>query len=118
MSKGHEPHHVDAPALHKLGGIFALVFIVILGVMYVLWRHVHPWTLTMPPPVVPPQPRLQSNPPVDRVTQYRLQAQRLESYGWADADHHVAHIPIERAMALLAQEHQAQAGQSDRSTSP
>jgi hypothetical protein len=116
MSKGHEPHRVDAPALHKLGGLFALLLTLILCVMYVLWRHVHSWTLTMPAQVVPPAPRLQADPPADRATQYRLQAQRLESYGWNDADHRVAHIPIERAMALLAQ-HEPGSGQPDRSAS-
>lgn len=115
MSKRHEPHRVDAPALHRLGGVFVLALILILGVTYVLWQHVHPWTLSMPARVLPPRPRLQADAPVDRLKQYQRQAKRLHSYGWLDAHHHTARIPIERAMALLAQ--QAASGPSGRSSS-
>lgn len=116
MSKAHEPHRVDAPALHKLGGLFLLSFVLILCVMYVLWRHVQPWTLDMPAQPLPPTPRLQTHAPRDRAAQYRLQAQQLNSYGWVDAEHRLAHIPIERAMALLAQ--QASSRPPDRSGAP
>ena len=104
MGRAHEPHRIDAPALHKLGGLFALLLILILCVMYVMWQHVHPWTLSAPPHVLPPPPRVQASPPLDRVTQYRLQAQRLNAYGWNDPAHRTAHIPIERAMALLVRQ--------------
>ncbi|RDS80793.1 hypothetical protein DWU98_12610 [Dyella monticola] len=101
MSKGHEPHQVEAAAVYKLGTLFVVLLTFILWLMYVLWEHVHPWTLTLPAEVIPPQPRLQVSAPEDRATQYRLQAQQLESYGWVDSDHRAAHIPIERAMTLL-----------------
>lgn len=104
MGKAHEPHRIDAPALHKLGGIFVGLLVLILWVMHVLWQHVHSPTLSMPPQVLPPPPRLQADPPPDRIAQYRLQSTHLNSYGWNDADHRTAHIPIERAMALLAQQ--------------
>lgn len=103
MGRAHEPHRIDAPALHKLGGLFVVLFVLILYVMYVLWQHVHSRTLNLPPPVLPPQPRLQVDPPADRIAQYRLQTQQLSTYGWNDAGHRTAHIPIERAMALLVQ---------------
>jgi hypothetical protein len=116
MSKGHEPHRIDAPALHKLGGLFLLSFVLILCVMYVLWRHVQPWTLSMPAQPLPPAPRLQTHAPLDRAALYRLQTRQLNTYGWLDAEHHLAHIPIERAMALLAQ--QAASRPSHRSGAP
>jgi hypothetical protein len=50
----------------------------------------------------PPPPRLQVNPKRDLD---RLEAQenaRLNGFGWADRDRQIAHIPIERAMQLLA----------------
>lgn len=115
MSLGHEPNRVDAPALHKLGAVFVLLLALILGVMYVLWRHVHALTLSMPPPEIPPAPRLQAAAPLDRATQYRLQAQQRDSYGWADPQHRTAHIPVARAMALLAD---ASAQQRNRRASP
>ncbi|MGB7256954.1 MAG: hypothetical protein WBD48_02620 [Pseudolabrys sp.] len=52
---------------------------------------------------VPPAPRLQINPKLDLD---RLRAQenaRLSTFGWADRDRQIAHIPIERAMELLSQ---------------
>jgi hypothetical protein len=110
MSAGHEPHRVDTPALHKLGGVFVVLLVLILCVMYVLWLHVHSRTLSMRPSVIPPSPRLQADPPPDRIAQYRLQTRQLESYGWIDGGHRVAHIPIERAMALLAARQQSGEG--------
>lgn len=107
MGRAHEPHRIDAKTLHKLGGLFVALFILILYVMYVLWQRVHSPTLNLPPSVLPPQPRLQVAPPADRATQYRLQMQQLTTYGWNDASHRTAHIPIERAMALLVQKQQA-----------
>ena len=116
MGRAHEPHRIDAQALHKLGGLFTLLLILVLCVMYVLWQHVHPWTLSAPPQVVPPPPRVQAAPPEDRITQYRLQAQSLNAYGWNDPAHRTAHVPIERAMALLAQQQAASSAHAGGST--
>jgi hypothetical protein len=47
-------------------------------------------------------PRLEVSPSADRAL---LQAQaqgRLEGYGWVDKANQTAHIPIDRAMAILA----------------
>lgn len=43
------------------------------------------------------------NPPADWKRVKQAAEARLESYGWSDRDAGIAHIPIERAMALLAQ---------------
>lgn len=119
MTTGHEPDRIDAPVLHKLGVIFVLALVLILSLMYWLWMHVQAPTLSATPQRIPPPPQLQVIAPPDRIRQYRLQTQRLESYGWVDAGHRVAHIPIERAMALLVSK--GGAGPSDhreRSGSP
>jgi len=50
-----------------------------------------------------PQPRLERNERVE-INDFRLQEeQTLNSYGWMDEKAGVVHIPIERAMQLLAQ---------------
>ncbi|MBN8901400.1 MAG: hypothetical protein J0H57_10240 [Rhodospirillales bacterium] len=50
---------------------------------------------------VTPAPHLQFHPH-DDLAEVRLREQRLlQGYGWADRDHTRAHIPIERAMALM-----------------
>lgn len=50
---------------------------------------------------LPPAPRLQINPKLDFD---RLRAQenaRLSTFGWADRDRQIAHIPVDRAMELI-----------------
>ena len=47
-------------------------------------------------------PRLEVAPSADRAELERSAAARLETYGWTDKALGRAHIPIERAMALLA----------------
>ena len=49
----------------------------------------------------PPAPRLQTDAP-DDLQEMRLREKALlESYGWVDRQNGIAHIPIERAIALL-----------------
>jgi len=50
----------------------------------------------------PPQPRLQVKPKADLIRQRREEHARLETAGWADSGHQIIHIPIERAMQLVA----------------
>ena len=50
-----------------------------------------------------PQPRLERNERLE-INEFRLQEeQTLNSYGWVDQKAGVVHIPIERAMQLIAQ---------------
>lgn len=53
---------------------------------------------------LPPLPRLQTHGPDDREAMLAAQRRRLTSYGWIDESNGIAHIPIERAMELQAQE--------------
>ncbi|MGH9545684.1 MAG: hypothetical protein ACRD23_10755 [Terriglobales bacterium] len=50
-----------------------------------------------------PQPRLETNEPME-INDFRMQEERtLYSYGWVDQQAGVVRIPIDRAMELLAQ---------------
>jgi hypothetical protein len=52
---------------------------------------------------IPPGPRLQSVPPRD-MDQLRTQDRKaLTEYGWVDQANGVAHIPVDRAIAILAE---------------
>ncbi len=52
---------------------------------------------------IPPGPRLQPVPPRD-MDELRVQdVQTLTTYGWLDKANGVAHIPVERAMSILAE---------------
>ncbi len=52
---------------------------------------------------VPPEPRLQVSPERDWLDMLSREQHNLNSYGWIDRNHGLVHIPIERAMALVAQ---------------
>lgn len=64
----------------------------------------HPDVLPMAAvPQLPPEPRLETAPPVD-AKQLRLrQTAALNSYGVADPKTKSVHIPIDRAMQLMVQ---------------
>jgi len=53
--------------------------------------------------LVPQGPRLEADPRGDRLALEADARRRLESYGWTDRAKGLAHIPIERAMALQAE---------------
>ncbi|HVP44026.1 MAG TPA: hypothetical protein VMS96_11375 [Terriglobales bacterium] len=54
-------------------------------------------------PPQPPEPRLQADAVVENNQMREQEEQRLTSYGWVDQAAGVTHIPIERAMDLVAQ---------------
>jgi hypothetical protein len=59
---------------------------------------------------IPPSPRLQSDPHAD-LQGLRAQKQALLSgWAWVDSTHEFARIPIDRAMALYAQQQAATHG--------
>ncbi|MGH9501331.1 MAG: hypothetical protein ACRD20_00615 [Terriglobales bacterium] len=50
-----------------------------------------------------PQPRLETNEPME-INDFRMQEEKtLHSYGWVDQQSGVVRIPIDRAMELVAQ---------------
>jgi len=68
--------------------------------------------LALPRPVPPerpmigidqfPQPRLQMKPALELAQMRREERRRIDAYGWVDPKAGIAHIPIERAMDILA----------------
>lgn len=56
-----------------------------------------------PPGNVAPAPRLQTNPQADLAGFAAAEEKRLHSYGWVDQDAGIVHIPIERALELIAE---------------
>lgn len=49
-----------------------------------------------------PAPRLQPEPPVDLIHLKKTELERLNGYGWIDRDAGIAHIPIDRAIEIVA----------------
>jgi hypothetical protein len=52
---------------------------------------------------LPPGPNLQTTPEKDLAAVRAAEETRLHSYGWIDQSQGVAHIPIERAIDILAE---------------
>jgi hypothetical protein len=55
------------------------------------------------PQQLPPEPRLQVSPSVDLKRMREAENATLHSYRWVDRDAGVVSIPIDRAIALLAE---------------
>jgi hypothetical protein len=53
---------------------------------------------------LPPEPRLQIDERTDMAALRAQQLQRLQSWGWIDRAHGVAHQPIDQAMQRVARE--------------
>jgi len=51
---------------------------------------------------MPPEPRLQVDPPRDLALYLGRQNELLSTYGWTNERLHVARIPIKRAMMIVA----------------
>jgi hypothetical protein len=54
------------------------------------------------PPPVSVGPQLQPNPPVDLEKMHHDEDAQLETYGWVDQREGLVHIPIDKAIELMA----------------
>lgn len=52
---------------------------------------------------LPPVPRLQDKPTLEMVQLRSMEEEILSNYGWVDKKAGIVHVPIERAMDMLAQ---------------
>lgn len=50
----------------------------------------------------PPDPQLQREPAADMRAMQARESARLHAYGWVDQGRQIAHLPIDRAMELVA----------------
>ncbi|MGH6796087.1 MAG: hypothetical protein ACREDD_02725 [Methylocella sp.] len=104
-----------APARHEptdVGGRFIWIGAAAVPASAVLFALIALWlypgattdrTLHLPLPQYP-NPQLQPVPRADMAKFYREEMQRLNSTGWVDKAHGIAHIPITEAMREIAQE--------------
>jgi hypothetical protein len=52
---------------------------------------------------LPPEPRLQTDPPADMQRLLEEENRTLTTYGWVNKDAGIVRIPIDRAMALVVE---------------
>ena len=102
----------DDPRIFNLRtfGYFAIFMVGLIGFVLVAGALLSGFFLpgnsiviTPAPTLLPPAPRLESNPGQIFPVLHATQEAELNSYGWVDQQRGVVHIPIERAMEIIAQ---------------
>ena len=109
---GYEHTDIDTSVGYTFAMWLAVAMVLSLGIVYGAYyyfeqRHVAQEAASQQYPLAagreqtPPAPRLQTQPFKDVYLLKQGQNDRLNSYGWADKDGGVVHIPIERAMDIV-----------------
>lgn len=110
--RGYEPNRVDS---HKVGGLVALLLAAIVlcltGVAWLLNGYQQRAAAQQPPlsglereRLLPPAPRLQSQPRQDGERQLAAERIHLDSFGWVDREHRIVHLPQEQARQIILQQ--------------
>lgn len=108
MSAETHTHHKPEPSAVRLGVVAAaacgtlLLLAIAIGGLYAIYQASIP-VKTMPGPQNFPQPRVDTRQVEELHRIIGEQRQRLETWRWANDQHTLVQIPIERAMQLLAQ---------------
>jgi len=109
-SLGYETEDVSAKLVARVLAGFAGTAVVSIAVLFVMLHffrttdtaHRPALTAQQSADVVPPGPRLQRDPYRELHDEQGQEEAKIQGYAWADPDHKLARIPIERAMALVA----------------
>lgn len=108
---GHETRDINVRvvAWFAIGLVLSalVIFPVVVG-LYRLFERQYPSPdapsrIALNPHMIAPPPRLQTNPTIDLKQYEAAQEAKLNSYGWVDREAGIIHIPIERAMDLIAE---------------
>jgi hypothetical protein len=109
---GHERRDISpATVVRWTAGIFALLILSAAAMWLLLGRYDRRLAEESPPPSPladygpqePPEPRLQVDAAADIARLRATEQAQLDGYGWVDREGGTVHIPIERAMQLLAE---------------
>jgi hypothetical protein len=109
LQAGHETSDVHPRGVLMLAGALIVVAIVVHLLLWWLFQRLEARASQADPPVSPlaRQAGRAPGPDLELKLNYgdfeAADRSQLESYGWADREQRVVHIPIERAMQLLAQ---------------
>lgn len=97
----HEPQNISLRRLTGIGLVLATGALFTAGLCWVVWGR----DSLKPHPVaqLPAAPRLQEHP-ARNLAGYRAASRDAEAYGWNDPEHRSAHVPVRRAMDIMAKE--------------
>jgi len=109
-----EQRDLDFSRVLQFGGGVVLLMLFAMGAMHVLLGFLERTQTAARPaahalidaaaPREPPAPRLQEHPIADLEALRAREKAQLDGYGWIDQAKGRVHIPIERAMELMAKE--------------
>jgi hypothetical protein len=107
----HEVRDVNAWAVGKFGIALVLLCIASLAILFGVFRYLMADVggklpekeLNVDARQLPVEPRLQRSPILDLQRFKAAEDQILTGYGWVDQQKGVVHIPVDRAMDILAQ---------------
>jgi hypothetical protein len=97
-----EPPGVDLRPVLLAGAGAMLLLVAAIVAFTLIYRAMVPSRM-LPPPQAFPEPQLRTNEFAQRLRLQADQRARLTGYAWADRDHGLVHIPIERAMRLIVE---------------
>jgi hypothetical protein len=100
---------IDRRSLRRLALIFVVGFVLIVCAAWLGWALAirdDAIRSARREPMAPPPPHLLPAPGTDLAAARAAADTRLASYGWVDRTAGIAHVPIDRAMALLVQRQQ------------
>lgn len=110
IRKGYEPSDVNLRAVSLVAAIILVLALLIHGALLLLLYGLAAQQgerLPVPPEASPgsrfPLPALQVSPSEDLVQLREGEDRRLQGYRWVDRSRGIVHIPINRAMELLAE---------------
>lgn len=109
MASPEQLHEPDLSSGRPLALVMASTLLLVVAVSAGLWfgfqsARPQPEPAELSPPDMPAQvPRLQRQPEADLRSLMQAQARRLHGVGWVDREAGIIHMPIERAMALMAE---------------
>ena len=102
---GHEESDVSPWAVGKFAIGLALVCVISLALLFGFFRYLLSEEGGKAPEIVksPPNPVLETEPPVELKAFRAAEEHELNTYGWVDQQTGIVRIPIERAMDILLQ---------------
>jgi hypothetical protein len=107
----HESSDINVWAVGKFGIALGILCLISMGLLFGLFKYFEAENggplpqkdLAVDARKLPPQPRLQSAPVQDLKEIRAAEDKVLNSYGWIDQAHGIVHVPIDKAIDLLAQ---------------
>ena len=108
---GHEADDINPGRVVLVALALAATIVVVLVVSYTIFQYFHvDETRTRPAPSPlsytrepTPEPRLEVKPGEELKTVRAQEDAILKSYGWVDPDKGIVHIPIDRAIEIVAE---------------